>query len=560
MNTSNDYMGPLMNMNKPTQISQNNPYQNNPYQNNQYQNNSYQNIPYQNNNNPNTKMHSKIYYQLHKYFHFFNMKNHIIRVFGTDALIFVSFLTIAKFWLKTRVPMTNHLFFREKCAGITLKYIHHTSSYFSNLNSQNDLIVYNSVLHFCLSRNIPHLKYLTNVNGIINFFDTNIEVKLYKKINISTKTVITNTTNNHEIELFSHAWTIDKINIFIKKCIKKYHKYIHKTTDRFINIKNQKCYKYNSFLVNNNAAVFDEYNYISSKSFNNIFFPDKEYFLKKLELFTTNRARYTELGIPYKFCAMLYGPPGCGKTSLIKAIANMTGRNLIEIQLSKIQYCREIRSIFYESKINNVEIPGFKRMYVFEDVDCALEIIKNRKQKSNNSNNSNNSINSNRTKNKNKNNNEYNEDDDTDDRKKSHEAEDAPFTLDVLLNMMDGSNEIAEHMIIFSTNRIDTMDPAFLRPGRIDCMLFLNNATPVTIIQIMKHFAPKDQINNVDEFYSKNKSKIDSLCYYNSNTVWSPASVANICMMYLDNDDYLQQILKHMDENYEQEIKLLGAL
>ena len=125
---------------------------------------------------------------------------------------------------------------------------------------------------------------------------------------------------------------------------------------------------------------------------------------------------------------------------------------------------------------------------------------------------------------------------------------------------MDGSNEIGEHILIFTTNRIDKMDPAFLRPGRIDMTLFMDNATPNIFIEIVTHFLPKTVTESVTDFYNNNKTEIDNLCYYNECKVWSPAKICDICMMYLDNLDYFDKILQNMRDNYNEQVKLLNAL
>ena len=50
--------------------------------------------------------------------------------------------------------------------------------------------------------------------------------------------------------------------------------------------------------------------------------------MKKIQFFTENESWYVENGIPYMFGLLLHGEPGCGKTSTIKAIANMTQRHI----------------------------------------------------------------------------------------------------------------------------------------------------------------------------------------------------------------------------------------
>jgi replication-associated recombination protein RarA len=49
---------------------------------------------------------------------------------------------------------------------------------------------------------------------------------------------------------------------------------------------------------------------------------------------------------------LLYGEPGCGKTSTIKAIANHTQRHIVAVPLNKIKTGKELLNVFYNVKMN----------------------------------------------------------------------------------------------------------------------------------------------------------------------------------------------------------------
>ena len=46
--------------------------------------------------------------------------------------------------------------------------------------------------------------------------------------------------------------------------------------------------------------------------------------------------------------------------------------------LSKLKFQKELKAVFIEQKINNVEIPQDKRLYVFEEFDCMMDIVAQR--------------------------------------------------------------------------------------------------------------------------------------------------------------------------------------
>ena len=83
------------------------------------------------------------------------------------------------------------------------------------------------------------------------------------------------------------------------------------------------------------------------------------------------------------FGLLLHGEPGCGKTSTIKAIANMTQRHIISVPLKNVKSTSDLYQCLYEGKINKATIPMEKRLYVLEDIDCAGldDIMKKRQDK-----------------------------------------------------------------------------------------------------------------------------------------------------------------------------------
>mmetsp|Transcript_4016 Transcript_4016/g.9882 ORF Transcript_4016/g.9882 Transcript_4016/m.9882 type:complete len:762 (+) Transcript_4016:2619-4904(+) len=133
----------------------------------------------------------------------------------------------------------------------------------------------------------------------------------------------------------------------------------------------------------NQRTTFKRYLLSEEKTFANLFFPEKKNLLSLMNHFTNKTGKYAIAGYPQKLGILLHGPPGTGKTSLIKAMAQLTGRSVINVPLNQIKTNSELMSIIYDRQFRlenglNINMEFRDIIFVFEDIDCAADVVKRR--------------------------------------------------------------------------------------------------------------------------------------------------------------------------------------
>ena len=100
----------------------------------------------------------------------------------------------------------------------------------------------------------------------------------------------------------------------------------------------------------NASRVFKRYKLSDEKQFSSLFFDEKEKLLGLLKHFVNRTGKYAVQGYPHKFGLLLHGPPGTGKTSLIKALAQHTGRSIVNVPLARITTNQELMDIMFDQR------------------------------------------------------------------------------------------------------------------------------------------------------------------------------------------------------------------
>ncbi|KAH8270320.1 hypothetical protein KR018_007864 [Drosophila ironensis] len=236
-----------------------------------------------------------------------------------------------------------------------------------------------------------------------------------------------------------------------------------------------------------------------------------------IELPLLNPEIFLRVGIsPPKGC-LLYGPPGTGKTLLARAIASQLDANFLKVVSSAIvdkyigESARLIREMFAYARdhqpciifMDEIDAIGGRRFSEGTSADREIQ-----------------------------------------------------RTLMELLNQMDGFDALGQVKMIMATNRPDTLDPALLRPGRLDRKLEIPLPNEVARMDILKiHAGPLAK-----------RGEIDYEAVVKLSDLFNGADLRNICTEaglfalradreYVMHEDFMKAVRKIAD-NKKLESKL----
>ncbi|KAK1755173.1 BCS1 N terminal-domain-containing protein [Echria macrotheca] len=157
----------------------------------------------------------------------------------------------------------------------------------------------------------------------------------------------------------------------------------------------------------------------------------KERIVGDVKEFLAAQQWYTDRGVPYRRGYLLYGPPGTGKTSFIQALAGELDYSVAMVNLSEVGITDDLLAQLL------TQLPE-KSILLLEDVDAAFA---NRRQRD------------------------------------ADGYSGQTVTFSGLLNALDGLAAGEDRIAFLTTNHIDRLDPALIRPGRVDMMVRIGEAT-----------------------------------------------------------------------------------
>ncbi|GMM41508.1 hypothetical protein FOG51_02943 [Hanseniaspora uvarum] len=217
--------------------------------------------------------------------------------------------------------------------------------------------------------------------------------------------------------------------------------------------------------------------------------------LNDVKEFMGNGNWYFDRGIPYRRGYLLHGPPGSGKTSFIQALAGHLDYNICILNLAEPNLT--------DDRLNHLmnHIPE-RSILLLEDVDAAF----NKREQTNEQGFNNSGV-----------------------------------TFSGLLNSLDGVTSSEETITFMTTNHPEKLDPAILRPGRIDFKQYIGNATLYQMEKMFMKFYPNEE--------AKCKEFMDYCNTVSQSKTISTAQLQGIFVMNKNDTDGAIAMIKDVYKN-----------
>lgn len=205
------------------------------------------------------------------------------------------------------------------------------------------------------------------------------------------------------------------------------------------------------------------------KPFSEIFLEGKEELLDDLKGFLSSKDWYQERYLPYRRGYLLQGLPGNGKSAVILALARELNKKVYALTITN-----DISEGMLNTLIDDAEDGSF---IIFEDVDATFL---------------------------------------------KRKATGSRISFSTFLNILDGPSSRENLVFFFTTNHVEKLDPALLRPGRIDKIISITNPSGEQILQYLSNFYGEPKIGEAEELIKVLDKRVCSMAAIQEHCISSP--------------------------------------
>ena len=330
-----------------------------------------------------------------------------------------------------------------------------------------------------LAKRVRKSKYIKNgvflpaANEPIIFRDPTKEYDIIVKVGLLKKEDGSEKSKWYELSTH-HPFCLAEVIHFLKTVREKHDQYIDKCAwvQKFYRINNK------AFEKDSSNTIWSDQLTHNTKSFANVVLDreQKDYIVNDLHSFLASEKWYGDRGISYKRGYMLYGEPGTGKTSIVAAIANTAKYDIYSLDLSKITNDSNLERAF--------DAMPDRCVVLMEDIDCMCPAVHSR----------------------------VNQEIEKTPKEKNVKNVSSPsssskynteISLSALLNLLDGVSSNHGRIFVMTTNYLQTLDDALVRPGRIDARIKLGKCSAQQIVSFFDIYFSPDAVSD-DKVFMKN--------------------------------------------------------